>query len=177
MRYDFLKVKFPVPPPWHGGSANLSEKSSAPSPRTYIYADRRSSRRAALQPGEYFRGARWRGDGATYRIALATAGALRSWQTPVSLLSGLTRGSDQTDQTWVTLQHTKSKRGTEALGMQMCQVNISAAIRLFKLDHHSSRVVRDEMIRRFGGNKGSQRFRLSGCPADLSAYSCQPINN
>lgn len=48
-----------------------------------------------------------RGDGATYRITLATAGALRSWQTPVSLLSGLTRGSDQTDQTWVTLRHTK----------------------------------------------------------------------
>lgn len=37
------------------------------------------------------------GDGATYPITLATAGALGSWQTPVSLLSGLTGGSDKTD--------------------------------------------------------------------------------
>lgn len=40
----------------------------------------------------------------TYTVALATRRTLRPGQTSVSLLSLLARGSNQTNQTWVTLQ-------------------------------------------------------------------------
>lgn len=107
------------------------------------------------------------GDGATYRITLATAGALGSWQTPVSLLSGLTGGSDQTDQTWVTLQ-------------QQRHVSFSATtmkMSLFEPDYHSWRVLKDEMIRDFGGRKAARGFDSAAAQLTSVLTHSQPINN
>lgn len=45
----------------------------------------------------------------TYAVALGTGRTLGPWQTSVSFLSLLTRGSDQANQTWVTLQGENKK--------------------------------------------------------------------
>ena len=60
----------------------------------------------------------------TYSITLATSSALRSRQASVSLLSGLTRRPDQTNQTWMTLEQEEKKTNNKNWNKPREQNNI-----------------------------------------------------